>query len=427
MGSPGVLDTVDSLGSESVATLMGSVMSPGPDTGALFYPTPPHFVSSPPASRPLALPSFGGGPPLYQSINTLLSIDSPYPALPTTPVGPFTSPEPNANALSSLTPSTCYVDSPPADELLDPLNSGTTSQTKFQVLQLCRFGKNKKELLKESQISPILKAEAGLLTQDPVRLLQPFLDRSQSDALPFLNALGLPVKWMDKEGAVNYYRVLEAEKQNKLVLDPLAKRFAQILFYLNYRWLGKHVRQGRTSVATLILNACPEEPNIPELMKSRRDNITGYHVRRGKWCWTLAASLGAGILVCAGDAIDAMYVLFERLTAPQLIQIHSTNSTFTNDQLNVFISFVLQTRPGSVRLLHSLEPVVKAFMLGMAAVDLRPIILAGNTDISRQEELACAYAADEAALADQQTEEAWLVKDAESIAEEKITEFLPDF
>lgn len=231
---------------------------------------------------------------------------------------------------------------------------------------------------------------------------------------------------MDKEGAVNYYRVLEAEKQNKLVLDPLAKRFAQILFYLNYRWLVKHVKQIRTSVATFILNACPEEPNMPELMKSRRDNITGYHVRRGKWCWMLAACLGAGILVCAGDAIDAMYVLPKRLTAPQLTQIHSTNSTFTNDQLNVFISFVLQTRPGSVRLLHLLEPVVKAFMLGTAAVDLRPIILADNTAITRQEELACAYAADEAALADQQTEETWLVKDAESIAE-KIAEFLPDF
>lgn len=166
---------------------------------------------------------------------------------------------------------------------------------------------------------------------------------------------------------------------------------------------------------------------MPELMKSRRDNITGYHVRRGKWCWMLAACLGAGILVCAGDAIDAMYVLPKRLTAPQLTQIHSTNSTFTNDQLNVFISFVLQTRPGSVRLLHLLEPVVKAFMLGTAAVDLRPIILADNTAITRQEELACAYAADEAALADQQTEETWLVKDAESIAEEKIAEFLPDF
>lgn len=353
-----------------------------------------------------------------------------------TPVGAVTSPEsdldtlfyltPDANASSYPTPSTCYANSPPADESLPPLGPYISTQAKFQLLRLCRFGKDGTQLLEESRIPPILKAEARLLAQD-LRLLQPFLGRIQADTLPSLNALGLPVEWMGKEGAVNYYRVLEAEKQNMLILDPLAKRIAQLLFYLNYRWLGKHVKRGRASVATLILNACPEEPNIPELMKSRRDNITGYHVRRGKYCWTLAACLGAGILVHAGNTIDAMYVSSELIPAPQLTQICSINSTFTIDQLNVFISFVLRTRPGSVYLFHSLEPVINAFMLGMAAVDLRPIILASNTDIIRQQELACAYAADQEALANQQTEETWLARDAESIAEEKISEFYPDF
>lgn len=94
---------------------------------------------------------------------------------------------------------------------------------------------------------------------------------------------------MDKEGAVSYYRVLEAEKQNQLILDPLAKRIAQVLFYLNYRWLGKHAKRRRTSVATVILNACPEEPEKPELMKSRRDNITGYHVGSLQRAWELVS------------------------------------------------------------------------------------------------------------------------------------------
>lgn len=174
MASPGLLDTIDTPFSEPVTTTMGSAMSPEPDTGALYYPTPPHFVSSPPAGRPLVLPNSGGGLPLYQSINTRLSVGSSYPILPATPVGLVASSGSNANALSYPTASTCYVDSPPADESLAPLSSGTSSQTKFQLLQLCRFGKDGKELLEESRIPPILKAEAGLLTQDLSDCCSPF-------------------------------------------------------------------------------------------------------------------------------------------------------------------------------------------------------------------------------------------------------------
>ena len=83
---------------------------------------------------------------------------------------------------------------------------------------------------------------------------------------------------MGQEGAANYYKLLEAEKKEKIVLRPFAKHIAQTLFYLNYKWLKKHMKRGRVSVATLILNTCSEEPS-----KSRRDNITTYHVRREKF------------------------------------------------------------------------------------------------------------------------------------------------
>lgn len=66
-------------------------------------------------------------------------------------------------------------------------------------------------------------------------------------------------------------------------------------------------------------------------------------------------------------------------------------------------------------------------MFGVTAVDLRSVILDGVDDTIRQGELACAYAADQAAWADQQTEETWLVKDAEAIAKERMAEFLPTF
>ncbi|KAE8130754.1 hypothetical protein BDV38DRAFT_291351 [Aspergillus pseudotamarii] len=288
---------------------------------------------------------------------------------------------------------------PFAPKSLTPLSPDIPRRRKSRCLELCRFGKDGTELLEQSKITQILQAEAGILAQDPLRPLQPFLGLGKADTCSSLSALGLPVVWMGLKGAVNYYRLLEAVKGKKIVLRPFAKHIAQTLFYLNYKWLEKHMNQGRASVATLMLNSCSEEPS-----KSRRDNITGYHVRRGKICWTLAACLGAGILLHGGDAIRTIV-----------------------GQLNVFISFVLRTRPGSVRLFHSLEPVVKAIILGVPAVDLRPVVLADNNVLVRQEELTYAYAADQEALTDQTTEETWLAINAESIAKEKMSEFLPNF
>lgn len=302
-----------------------------------------------------------------------------------------------------------------------PLSPEIPRRRKSRCLELCRFGEDGTELLKQSRNTQILEAEAGLLAQDPLRPLQPFLGLGEADTCSSLSALGLPVVWMGLKGAASYYRLLEAVKDNKIVLHPFAKHIAQTLFYLNYKWLEKHMNQGRVSVATLILNTCSEEPS-----KSRRDNITTYHVRRGRICWTLAACLGAGILLHGGDAIRIMYVL-RRHPFRQLTQTRSIKDTFSVSQLNVFISFVLRTRPGSVRLFHSLEPVVKAIILGVPAVDLRPVVLADDNDLIRQEELTYAYAADQEALTDQTTDETWLAINAEYIAKEKMSEFLPNF
>jgi hypothetical protein len=80
---------------------------------------------------------------------------------------------------------------------------------------------------------------------------------------------------------VNYYKLLEAEKDNELVLCPFAKHIAQSLFYLNYRWLDKHIKRGRDSVAALILNACSEEPSsvavtISPATMCGEENIVGH-------------------------------------------------------------------------------------------------------------------------------------------------------
>ncbi|KAE8320730.1 hypothetical protein BDV39DRAFT_187252 [Aspergillus sergii] len=388
---------------EHVATPMGAGTSRIFD--ALTYPTPPPSVDSPQVGRSVAPTSPADRITPYRSIATPLSIGSPCSSLVMPPTGPATPPGSDTKTSCYPTPSTSYSQSPPAVESLMPPSPDIPRRRKSRCLELCRFGEDGTELLKQSRNTQILEAEAGLLAQDPLRPLQPFLGLGEADTCSSLSALGLPVVWMGLKGAVSYYRLLEAVKDQEIVLHPFAKHIAQTLFYLNYKWLKKHTNRGKVSVATLILNNCSEESS-----KSHRDNITTYHVRRGKICWTLVACLGAGILLHGGDAIRIII-----------------KETFSVDQLNVFISFVLRTRPGSVRLFHSLEPVVKAIILGVPAVDLRPVVLADNNVLVRQEELTYAYAADQEALADQTMEETWLAMNAESIAEERMSEILPNF
>lgn len=400
--------TADSASPEYVATPIGAVTSPKSDAA---YPTPS---------------SSSGRITQHQPTGTPLSTDSPYPSLATTPMGPATPFGSDAILSSYPTPSTYYVKSPPAEESHTLQGPKIPSQSKFRCLQLCGAGKNGTDFLEQIGIERILIAEGSLLAQDPSRLLQPLLECSEADTSPSLNALELPVEWKGKEGAVKYYRLLEAVKEKTLVLSRLAKRIAQILFYLNCTWLEKHGKLGGATVATFILNACPEEPKTPELMKSRRDNITGCHKRQGKQCWMLVACLGAGVLLHGADTIDTVYVLQRRLHSPQLTRTCSINRNFRIPQLNVFITFVLRTRPGTVHLLRSLNTVVTAIMLGASTADLRGVLGITNPLI-RREELACASAADQEAWTQQMTEEIWQAMDAESIAKRKIPDIIPDF
>ncbi|KAJ5155474.1 hypothetical protein N7492_008277 [Penicillium capsulatum] len=297
--------------------------------------------------------------------------------------------------------------------------------TKLQLLHSCRFGNDGNGSLGDIQITSALRAEAGLLSDDCNRLLQPLLDHREDDP-PALEALGLPLQWRGLEGAVIYYRMLEATKK-KSTLSLLAKRIAQILFYLNYRWLEKHIKGPSKSVATLILNACPEEPKDPKLMKPRRDNITGYHKRRGERWWLHVACLGSRILTHASGIMETEYALPERFTALRLIHIYRIITSTRKEKLQVFISLILRIRPGSVNFFGRWEPVFKAIAFGVATSELRQTLQASNADTVRQAELACAYASDQEALSHQQIGETWMAIDVESIAEEKIAEFLPDY
>ncbi|KAJ5276526.1 hypothetical protein N7524_002679 [Penicillium chrysogenum] len=360
--------TADSASPEYIATPTGAVTSPKSDAA---YPTPPLSVASPP------LTSSNGRITQHQPIGTPLSTDSPYASLETTPTGPATPFGSDAIYSSYPTPSTSYVNSPPAEESCTLQGLRIPSQSRFRYLQSGRAGKNGTDFLEHIKIEKILSAEDSLLAQEPSRLLQPLLECSEAGILPSLKALRLPVEWKGKGGAVKYYRLLEAVKEKTLVLSPLAKRIAQILFYLNCTWLEKHGQLGAT-VATFILNACPEEPNTPERMKSRRDNITGCHKRPGKRCWMLVACLGAGVLLHGADAIDTVYC-------------GRGNHAWS----------VYSRSPGVFR---------------------------GITDATvRQAQLASASAADQEAWTEQMTEDIWQAMDAESIAKKKIPDIIRDF
>lgn len=98
----------------------------------------------------------------------------------------------------------------------------------------------------------------------------------------------------------------------KQFLDPIAKRIEQVLLYFNYKELCKHPeescppstsKQNATRVLNRILDAYPDDPRISMSRQSRCNKISGYHVRRGRWWWKLAGTLGVGILLISDSSL----------------------------------------------------------------------------------------------------------------------------
>lgn len=156
--------------------------------------------------------------------------------------------------------------------------------------------------------------------KDPCRVLQPLLSEWSDNMSLGLHALGLPAVWVGIEGAVNYIRVLDAHAA-KPFLSPVAERIAQVLLYLNYEELCSHpenyfltpIPKGKgvkTFVYNAILDAYPDNPRKTMSMQAQRNRISSYHVRRGRWWWKLAGTLGVGILLVADSTLQSiMYVL----------------------------------------------------------------------------------------------------------------------
>ncbi|GLA21821.1 hypothetical protein AnigIFM62618_001670, partial [Aspergillus niger] len=112
------------------------------------------------------------------------------------------------------------------------------------------------------------------------------------------------------QGIVNYLRVLDADERDRF-LDPVAKRIGLVLLYF-YKELCEHPgkycpgpiqKPPRSYVLNCILNAYFDDPRTSKPRKARRDKISGNYVKRGKWWWMLAGTLGAGILLIGDDRL----------------------------------------------------------------------------------------------------------------------------
>ncbi|GFF50444.1 hypothetical protein IFM46972_09046 [Aspergillus udagawae] len=419
---PSVPNTVDA-GSSMVASLQSVDRPTGSDAGPASYPTPStHGVNRPAGGGPLISPSACCSPEVNQVVNTPQSVRTPASTSATTPVGFADTPGSDAGASSYPTPSTNYANSPPTTRLSSsvlPLNQAveaaestrntpTQQQRREQAiirsLQSCTFTKEN-VCLDTEETKKIIKAGARLLTQDHFRILRPLFDGG-ADMSSSLKRLGLPEEWAGINGAVNYLKVLEKDKDKRIFfsLDPLVRRVAQVLLYLNYMSLRK---KGEQDVVTRILDAYHDDPNKSKGKVYRQKNFHTYHVRLGRWWWRLAAHLGLGILLVADDVAMNLF-----------------SNRFTDDQIDALITFALRTRPGTIHLYRSLAPVAKSLLSGELPANLRQILMDANKGLLRHNALEEARTQDENASMSQEIAGPWQVENTKPYAEKTATDYI---
>ena len=283
-------------------------------------------------------------------------------------------------------------------------------------------------VLEEKRIQRVLEAAAHLAIPDPCEMLRPILSNCGNNMSLGLHALGLPPVWKGVQGAVDYIRVLDADEKDRS-LDPIARRIAQVLLYFNYEELCKWEEFGGPSKSKLnatrvldrILDEYSDDPRISKPRQARRNKISGYHMRRGKWWWRLAATLGVGILL-VGDSSLTSIMCVSRLGhyMTQMTQMSRYNKSFTNDEIDVLAAFVINTRPGTTRFFRALEPFVKSLMFGLVTDDLHQAISNNKLRL----DLKHAHDEDEVAVAYQRIGSPWPITDARSYANDEMTRFL---
>ncbi|KAJ5443128.1 hypothetical protein N7445_004241 [Penicillium cf. griseofulvum] len=351
------------------------VFAPGFDEGLLCYPTPPSFDVEELSVRqqPISLESRRLSDTQAESMNELISTRGDHPVVPMT------------------------------------LNSSEESLK--CLLRSCDA------TLDDNRTQGILDTSAhSLLAKDLDQILRPLFDHWNFYKSLELPALGLPVQWRGIDAAADYLRMLDYEQKSPY-LNPIAKRIGQVLLYFNYEELCRHPNRhlscssskaNTTQVLNSILAAYWDDPRYSKSLQCRRDRVTGYHVRRGRWWWRLAGTLGVGILLLGNTSlVDVM-----------------CNKSFTNPQIQAFVAFSRGTRPGTVRTFEASESIVKSLMFGQVTDDLHELLFNNDVGLLRPEELARIQNEDEQALKVQLSQDFWEAVDAEKYAMRKMMNLL---
>ncbi|KAL5362271.1 hypothetical protein BJX96DRAFT_177005 [Aspergillus floccosus] len=202
------------------------------------------------------------------------------------------------------------------------------------------------------ELSQVFSLSARLIVSDPGVVLRPLLASWQENVARGAHALGLPLQRKGVNAAGAYARFLKDDAGR----DGVAQRVARMWLVLNYRdickqtdvycpwpFKGKPVAHVIDCIARAALEDTSKNP-------SQRDRDAILHfLMQGKWLWTLISQVGMGlVLACSVELMSAI-----------------NNANICNAAVDAVAAHAASSRPGLVRLLSSLKPVVMALMSGV--------------------------------------------------------------
>lgn len=267
--------------------------------------------------------------------------------------------------------------------------------------------------LDEDRVQGILHMSAkSLIAENLEQMIQPLLSHwIFSDSLE-ISALGLPAQWRGIDAAANYLRILDCHEKPSILT-----RFGQVLLYFNYEELCREqnrlthrtsLKADKTDILNYILEAYHDDPKFNEGEKLHRDRITGYHIRRGKWWWRIASTLGVGILLLGNTTL-----------------VHKMcGNKFTEAQVKAFVTLSLKTRPGSKGIFEATESLVKSIIFGHSTRDPHALLFNHEFGLLRPEESRRIRTEDEQALSNELSQSCWVAEDIVKKARSKMADYL---
>lgn len=263
--------------------------------------------------------------------------------------------------------------------------------------------------LNEIRVQRILHVSANpLIAENLEQMLRPLLSHWNFHQSLDVSALGLPAQWRGIGAAANYLRILDFHRE-----PSITTRFGQVLLYFNYEELCRDqnkltrrtsLKADKTDVLNYILEVYHNDPNLEKGEKFRRNRITGYHLRRGKWWWRIAGTLGVGILLLGNASLVHDMYVFLWFTCG-LADLYSLSkrcgNSFTDAQVKAFVSLSVKTQLGSKCIFEATELLVKSIISGHGTRDPHAFLFHHECGLLRPEELARIRNEDEQALLDQ--------------------------